>query len=123
MNKYQVNDIIEGTVIEIKSYGAILLFNGEIKGLLHISEIANSYIPNIRKFLSIGCIYQVKVLSVENNGFLRVSIAKISEEERKKIHSPEAKKRTPVKEEDIDFSPIKEKMPIWIKEFEEKHND
>ena len=41
MNKYQVNDIIEGTVIEIKSYGAILLFDGEIKGLLHISEIAN----------------------------------------------------------------------------------
>ena len=36
MNKYQVNDIIEGTVIEIKSYGAILLFDGEIKGLFRL---------------------------------------------------------------------------------------
>ncbi|MCH4201927.1 MAG: S1 RNA-binding domain-containing protein, partial [Bacilli bacterium] len=37
---YNTGDICEGTVIEIRPYGAILAFDNEQEGLLHISEIS-----------------------------------------------------------------------------------
>ena len=46
-------------------------------------------------------------------------MSKITEEEKKAYRSSGAK-RTPIKEDEIDFSPLKEAMPNWIKEFEEK---
>ncbi|MCQ3035120.1 MAG: S1 RNA-binding domain-containing protein [Bacilli bacterium] len=119
MSKYQVNEIVEGTVVDIKPYGAIVLFDDETKGLLHISEIANTFIRSINKYLTIGKTYQVKILSIESDGFLKVSMSKITEEEKKAYRSSGAK-RTPIKEDEIDFSPLKEAMPNWIKEFEEK---
>ena len=44
MEEYNLGQIVEGTVIAIKPFGAILIFNDGRKGLLHISEIANTYI-------------------------------------------------------------------------------
>ena len=69
MTEYKVNDIIEGTIISIRDFGAIMLFRDGKKGLLHISEIANVFIRNIKKYLKIGKTYQVKIIGIENDGF------------------------------------------------------
>ncbi len=114
MSKFKVGDIIEGTVIAIRKFGAIMIFDNEQKGLLHISEVANAYIRNISRYLVIGKTYQVKILSIEDDGFLKVSMAKISQEE-KDAYRNTSLKRTPVDSENIDFTALKEKLDEWVK--------
>ena len=94
---YQVNDIIEGTIINIRPFGAIMIFDDESVGLLHISEIANTFIRNINRYLKIGKTYQVKVIDIEEDGFLKVSMSKISEEEKEAYRNSQIK-RCPINE-------------------------
>ena len=75
MKEYQVGEIIEGTIINIRDFGAIMIFNDGKKGLLHISEVANVFIRNIHKYLRIGKTYQVKVIGIEPDGFLKLSMS------------------------------------------------
>ena len=120
---YQVSDIIEGTIISIRPFGAIMIFEDESLGLLHISEIANTFIRNINRYLKIGKTYQVKIIDIESDGFLKVSMSKISEEE-KEVYRNSQVKRNPIDQKYIDFTALKEKLPEWIKSAkEEMEND
>ncbi len=110
---YQINDIIEGTIINIRPFGAIMIFDDESLGLLHISEIANTFIRNIHRYLKIGKTYQVKIIDIESDGFLKVSMSKISEEEKALFRNSQVK-RSPVDPKYIDFTALKEKLPEWI---------
>ncbi len=118
---YQVNDIIEGTIINIRPFGAIMIFEDESLGLLHISEIANTFIRNIYRYLKIGKTYQVKVIDIETDGFLKVSMSKITEEEKETYRNSQVK-RNPIDEKYIDFTALKEKLPEWIKLAKEEMN-
>ncbi len=114
MNEIKVGDIIEGTVINIRQFGAIMIFDNNVKGLLHISEIADTYIRNIKRYLKIGKTYQVKVLEKADDGFLKVSMSKISQEDKEMYHS-NASRRTPIDKEFIDFTALEEHLKEWTK--------
>ena len=118
---YQVNDIIEGTIISIRPFGAIMIFEDESLGLLHISEIANTFIRNINRYLKIGKTYQVKIINIESDGFLKVYMSKITEEE-KEIYRNSQVKRNPIDPKYIDFTALKEKLPEWIQSAQEEMN-
>ena len=113
MKNYEIGEIIEGTIINIRDFGAIMIFNDGKKGLLHISEVANVYIRNIHKYLKIGKTYQVKIIGIEEDGFLKLSMSKISEEEKDDFHK-NGVKRVKIDPELIDYSALKEKLPEWI---------
>lgn len=113
MKQYEIGEIIEGTIITIRDFGAIMIFNDGKKGLLHISEVANVYIRNIHKYLKIGKTYQVKIIGIEEDGFLKLSMSKISEEEKDEFHKNGVKK-VKIDPEFIDYSALKEKLPEWI---------
>lgn len=98
----------------IRPFGAIMIFEDEQKGLLHISEIANSFIRNINRYLKIGKTYQVKIIGIEDDGFLKLSMSKITPEEKASFRSSGVKK-VKVDPQFIDFEALKEKMPDWIK--------
>ena len=114
MIEYKEGEIIEGVVIQIKNYGAIMIFENGQTGLLHISEIANSFIRNIKRYLVIGKTYQVKVLSINEDGFLKVSMSKITNEEKELYRNQSVKKCT-VDEDNIDFTALKEHLEQWTK--------
>ena len=122
MIEYKTGDIIEGTIISIRNFGAIMIFNDGKKGLLHISEVANVFIRNIKRYLKIGKTYQVKIIGIEDDGFLKLSMSKITEEEKENFHKGGIKK-VKIDEDQVDFSSLKQKLPEWIKSFKEKHND
>lgn len=63
--KYEVGTIVEGKVIKIKPFGAIIALDGGAQGLVHISQIANSFVQNISDHLDIGDGVKVKILSVD----------------------------------------------------------
>ena len=122
MKEYQIGEIIEGTIINIRDFGAIMIFSDGKKGLLHISEVANVFIRNIHKYLRIGKTYQVKVIGIESDGFLKLSMSKITEEEKEEYHKNGVKK-VKIDPEFIDYTALKEKLSDWIaNEKGEKHD-
>ncbi len=122
MKEYQIGEIIEGTIINIRDFGAIMIFSDGKKGLLHISEVANVFIRNIHKYLRIGKTYQVKVIGIEGDGFLKLSMSKITEEEKEEYHKNGVKK-VKIDPEFIDYTALKEKLSDWIaNEKGEKHD-
>ena len=122
MKEYQIGEIIEGTIINIRDFGAIMIFNDNKKGLLHISEVANVFIRNIHKYLRIGKTYQVKVIGIEDDGFLKLSMSKITEEEKEEYHKNGVKK-VKIDPEFIDYSALKEKLGDWIANEKGEKND
>lgn len=116
MNGIKVGDILEGTVIRVYPRYAILLFDEDITGLLHISEVSNHYIHSFTDFVKVGNIYKVKVIECnDSNASMKVSLKALSNIEKR-----ESIARYNVKEENISCCALKEHLPEWIKEEEEK---
>ena len=115
MNTYKINDIIEGTIITIKPFGAIMIFEDGQKGLLHISQVANTFIRNISRYLKIGKTYQVKIIDIEEDGFLKLSMSQITQEEKEEYHKNGIKKEK-IDPQYIDFTALKNKLPEWIEQ-------
>ncbi len=59
--------IIEGKVQGITNFGAFIELAGGIVGLVHISEIADTYVKDVRDFIQVGDQVKVKVLNVSGN--------------------------------------------------------
>ncbi len=66
--------VIEGTVSSITNFGAFIQLPEGRMGLVHISEIADTYVKDIRQFIKEKDKVKVKVLSVEKNGKINLSI-------------------------------------------------
>ncbi len=74
MSSLSVGSIVEGVVTGITNFGAfILLPNGET-GLVHISEVADSYVKDINEHLQKKDKVKVKILSVNGDGKVGLSI-------------------------------------------------
>ena len=71
----QVGSILEGKVTTITKFGAFVALDGGKSGLVHISEIANTYVNDVRDFVQEGQAVKVMVLSAEN-GKINLSIKK-----------------------------------------------
>ena len=63
--KYQVGDIVEGTVTGIAKFGAFVDLPGGVRGLVHISEVSDDYVKNINNYLSIGQKVKVMIIGLE----------------------------------------------------------
>lgn len=66
--------IVEGTVRSIASFGAFVTLNDGKNGLVHISEVAHSYVSDIRQHLTEGQTVKVKILNTDDRGRLNLSI-------------------------------------------------
>ena len=71
----QVGSILEGKITTITKFGAFVALEGGKSGLVHISEIANTYVNDVRDFVQEGQDVKVLVLSNEN-GKINLSIKK-----------------------------------------------
>ena len=115
---YQVGQLIVGKVYNVKPYALFMSFENGVTGLLHISEISDSFIRDIEKYGSVGDEIKVKILSIDkDNGFLRVSYKQVPPEEMYSSHINQRRMPTTSEEE---FLPLKEKLDSWIKEAYEK---
>ncbi len=71
----QVGSILEGKVTTITKFGAFVALEGGKSGLVHISEIASTFVNDVHDFLQEGQEVKVLVLSTEN-GKINLSIKK-----------------------------------------------
>lgn len=71
--EYEVGTVLEGKVTSITKFGAFVALEGGKSGLVHISEIANSYVNDVHDFLQEGQDVKVKLLAIKD-GKLDLSI-------------------------------------------------
>ncbi|MCI8802084.1 MAG: S1 RNA-binding domain-containing protein [Oscillibacter sp.] len=84
----QVGSILEGKVTTITKFGAFVALEGGGSGLVHISEIAHTFVEDVHDFLQAGQAVKVLVLSAEN-GKVNLSIKKAQPEgERRAPRAP-----------------------------------
>lgn len=63
-----VGEIVDGVVTGIAQFGAFVELPGGSTGLVHISEISDSYVENIHDYLKKGDKVRVKILSIDASG-------------------------------------------------------
>ena len=69
-------EIVGGKVTSITKFGAFVALEDGKSGLVHISEIADSYVSDIRQFLTEGQEVRVKILPSDKAGRINLSIKK-----------------------------------------------
>ena len=65
--KYEVGQVIEGKVVQIKEYGAFVELEPGLDGLVHISEVAHKRVENINNELQVGQTVNVKILEIDKD--------------------------------------------------------
>jgi S1 RNA binding domain protein len=83
-----IGAVLEGTVKSITNFGAFVALPENKTGMVHISEVANTYVSDIRQHLTEG--QDVKVVVIGNeNGKINLSIKRLEP----KPQRPEAPRR------------------------------
>ncbi|MGL4818712.1 MAG: S1 domain-containing RNA-binding protein [Bacilli bacterium] len=70
----EVGSKLRGKVTGITKFGAFVEVAEGVVGLVHISEVAANYVKDINEHLTVGDEVEVKVLNVEKDGKIGLSI-------------------------------------------------
>ena len=72
----EVGQIYEGKVTGITKFGAFVDFSEGKTGMVHISEVAATFVKEIKDFVSEGQTVKVKILSIAEDGKISLSMKK-----------------------------------------------
>ena len=74
----EVGNILPGKITGITNFGAFVDLGNRKTGLVHISEVSNSYIKDIKDVLTVGDEVQVKVMEIAGDRKVSLSIRRAS---------------------------------------------
>ncbi len=81
----EVGDVFQAKVVSVKEgFGAFVELVPGREALLHISEISDAYIEKVGDYLQVGDTVRVKVVNIDDEGKVRVSMRAIGEEPPRK---------------------------------------
>lgn len=104
---YHTGDIIKVTVTSIENYGIFVKVDERYNGLIHISEMSDNFVSNVRNFAFPGEDIYAKVMDVDVlKNQMKLSI--------KSINYRLTNKKGRMMESPNGFSKLKECLPIWI---------
>jgi len=92
--------IVEGKVTGVMPFGAFVSLPDGKSGLVHISEITKEYVKDINDYIKQGDTVKYKVLDIDKNGKINLSIRQAVLEKKKN----QEKATGPVRPADIDWS-------------------
>ncbi len=72
----EVGTILEGKVTGITKFGAFVELPGGKTGMVHISEVAPTFVKEIRDFVTENQTVKVKVMSISEDGKVSLSMKK-----------------------------------------------
>lgn len=100
-----IGSTVEGTVVKLADYGAIVRLQGGKTGLIHISEIADIFVRDVKEYFKEHDRVRVKVLSVNNKGRYELSTKQIEQPIQDPIPPREKRRPTQQLPEEIDLGP------------------
>ncbi|MCK4411674.1 S1 RNA-binding domain-containing protein, partial [Candidatus Bipolaricaulota bacterium] len=80
LQKFSIDEIVEGEITEIKDFGAFMRITEDVEGLIHVSEITDQRIATPDEILSIGDKTQAKIIGInEEKKQVRLSMRHLFE--------------------------------------------
>lgn len=92
-----VGEIVEGKITGITNFGVFVDLGEGKTGMVHISEIAQTYVKEIRDFVKEDDVVKMKVLNIGEDGKVSLSI--------KRAEPPQQAEERPVRREKRPFTP------------------
>ncbi|SHH40426.1 CvfD/Ygs/GSP13 family RNA-binding post-transcriptional regulator [Tepidibacter thalassicus] len=124
-SKFEINNIIEGTVTDIKPFGAFVALDEKTKGLVHISQISHNFIDDINEHISVGDKVKVKIINIDENSkkislSIKATIPNNSNYKNtsKTKDAPKHKTQKKLKQ----TSSLEDKLKNWLKESDERQS-
>ena len=77
----KTGQLIQGTVLRVMPYGAMVRLENGTVGLVHISEIADAFVHDLNQHCSQGASVTVRVLRQRDDGRWEFSIRQASKEQ------------------------------------------
>ncbi|MDQ0202756.1 S1 RNA-binding domain-containing protein [Pectinatus haikarae] len=130
----EVGNVLEGTVTGITNFGAFVELPGGKVGLIHISEVADVYVKDVKDFLKERDKVKVKVLTIDGNK-IGLSIKQLQEKKPPQPVAPRVNtapvKFVPRKNFNTDFRrqnsigapTFEDKLSKFLKDSDEKLTD
>ena len=112
----EIGKVYDGKVKGIAQYGAFVEIEGAGTGMVHISEIANTFVKDVKDYHKENQEVKVKVLSISDDGKIGLSIKKAAENQNEQ-QQPRAPKPRPERKPNV-WEP-KKKPPMSELGFEE----
>lgn len=107
--KYKIGDIIKCRVTGIENYGFFVEVDKNYKGLVHISEISNSFVRKIEDYVSLNEQINAKIIDINYKTHqLKLSIKNINYNNDSNFS------------DSTGFTSLKNNLNIWIRETLEK---
>ncbi len=109
---YKVDDVIYVTITQVKPYAAFFVTDDNVKGMVHVSELSDSFIKDIDKILIPGDVIKVKILKIDDaDGFIRASYKQIDDKDKFSSH---INIRHGLNEDEKEFEPLARNIQTWI---------
>ncbi|AYC30687.1 S1 domain-containing RNA-binding protein [Paenisporosarcina cavernae] len=118
----EVGSKVEGKVTGITNFGAFVELPGGQTGLVHISEVADNYVKDINDHLKVGDMVEVKVMNVEADGKIGLSIrkAKPQAERPERPQRPRPNNRSNDRFDRAPKENFEQKMARFLKDSDER---
>ena len=84
----EIGSIVEGRVTGITKFGAFIELPGGKTGMVHISEVAATYVKEIRDFVSENQTVKVKILAITPEGKINLSMKRAVEQQQNRPSTP-----------------------------------
>ncbi len=97
----KIGDVVTGTVTGLQDYGVFVKV-GDYDGLIHISELSDKFVREVRDYLTVGDIIDLKVLEVDEQC------------KKLKLSYKAIKDRRINRKYMIGFKSIEKKLPKWV---------
>jgi len=117
----EVGKIVEGKVSGITKFGAFVELPDGKTGLVHISEIAEEYVKDIKNHLKENQTVKVKILAIDENGKISLSIRKA--QPPKPAQKPSGPAEFDWGRGSKDNMTFEERLSKFMKDSDEKLND
>jgi S1 RNA binding domain protein len=121
----EVGKIVDGKVSGITSFGAFVQLSNGQTGLVHISEVAEEYVKDIKTHLKENQTVKVKIISVDKNGKISLSIKKALDNNNSRSSAVRSTKPEEVDWDSNRFSNLtfEERLAKFMKDSDEKMHD
>lgn len=81
-NEYSVGDVVTAKIVSITSFGAFAQIIDGVDGLIHISQLADRRVENVKDVVSVGDEVQVKIIGIDlDNKRISISMRELLDEE------------------------------------------
>ncbi|MBE6409936.1 MAG: 30S ribosomal protein S1 [Akkermansia sp.] len=64
-SRFKVGDLVSGSVAKIASFGAFVNLDGDIDGLIHISQLSEEHVERVKDVIKVGDAIKARVIKVD----------------------------------------------------------